>query len=433
MTASEPGRARAALPGARTSCALLTLLTILLAWPSPPEALRVLVLPCYFALLLWFFWTAGRGREVLQGQPMRLVCGGFLVLWLSFTAAAIVHFAGLDAYHAVFVYLRAVCERGALFLLGLTLISYGLMLWIPDLLRAHAVLERDLDQQANELLVAEHARSELEQRLVEADRRAMLGGLAASIAHDLRNPLTIVVGAAESLCRKPRTPAEIAEHTGVIRRNIDKANDTLSSLIDLGRPRANAPATASAREIVDEVLALVVAEGRRRNLAFTVAVDGSGGAAPTVHADRTLLAQALLNLVLNAVHTSSAGGTVTVRLRRVAPAPGGGGPRRIAIAIEDRGRGVDEAVRMQQFVPFYTTKPDGTGLGLWSCRRIAEELSGRLALYPRHRGGARVTMLLPAEPAPKPAGATATATNAPPPAPDPAASAERSECPSVTC
>ncbi|MCA8948373.1 MAG: hypothetical protein KDE27_02655 [Planctomycetes bacterium] len=390
------------MPGARTSCALLTLLTILLAWPSPPEALRVIVLPCYFALLLWFFWTASSGRGLLQGQPMRLVCTGFLVLWLGFTAAAVVHFGELEAYHAAFVYVRAVCERGALFLLGLTLIAYGLMLWIPAQLRAHEVLQRDLDHQTSELLVAEHARSELEHRLVEADRRAILGGIAASIAHDLRNPLAIVVGTAESLCRKQRGPAEIREHTDVIRRNIDKANQTLSALIDLGRPRASAPATIDARAVVQEVLGLVVTEGRRRRIAFAIRVDGRAGragTAPRVFADRTLLQQALLNLVLNAMQATSSGGTVTLRLRQRRH----GSNAMTVVAVEDRGRGIEQPVRMPQFAPFHTTKPDGTGLGLWSCRRIVAELGGRLALYPRHRGGARVALLLPAAPASAPA------------------------------
>ncbi|MCR9244142.1 MAG: ATP-binding protein [bacterium] len=389
-------RARMALPGTHSSCALLTLLTILLAWPSPPEALRALVLPCYFGLLFWFFSSAARGNTVLRGQPMRLICGGFLVLTTSFLMAAIVHLCELEQSHGVFVYLRAVCERGALFLLGLTLIAYGMMLWIPDLLRAHDVLQRDLAEQKTERLVAENAKFELEHRLVEADRRAMLGGLAASIAHDLRNPLSIVVGTAESLCRKARTPAEITEHTDVIRRNIDRANHTLSSLIDLGRPHPSESKTFAAREVVDEVLALVTTEARRQGIAFAVTVDGSTSD-PLVHADRTLLAQALLNLALNAVQAATGAGEVHVRVRQVERADAAAA---VVIAVEDRGPGIPAPVRMPQFVPFHTTKADGTGLGLWSCRRIAAELAGRLALYPRHRGGARAALLLPAGAAP---------------------------------
>lgn len=381
-----------ALPGSRSSCALLTLFTVLLAWPSPP-VLRVVVLPAYFALLVWFFCSAGRGRDAIQGQAMRLVQWGFIVLWLGFTASAIVHFTELDAEYATFVYLRQAAEHGALFLLGVTLIAYGLMLWIPRVIAANEILARDLDQQASELVVAETELSELERRLVEVDRRAILGELAASIAHDLRNPLAIVVGTAESLCRRQRSADEIAEHTDVIRRNIDKASHTLSSLIDLGRPRAIQFELVSAHDIVDEVLGLVRTEARRRQVELLV--HGADTDA-RIHGDRNLLAQALLNLVLNAMQAAAAGTAVTVRVRAI----GGGVRARTAIAVEDRGAGVEAPVRMRQFMPFHTTRPDGTGLGLWSCRRIADELGGALALYPRRRGGARVVLVLPALPPP---------------------------------
>ncbi|MCA8975415.1 MAG: hypothetical protein KDC98_11895 [Planctomycetes bacterium] len=378
------------LPGSRRSCALLTVLTILLVWPTDTPALRVIVLPAYFALLSWFFWTTGRGLDSLPGQPMNLVRWGFLVLWLGFTTSGIVHFAELDVAHATFAYLREACENGALFLLGVTLIAYGLMLWIPRVIEANELLSRNLDQRASELVVAATARDELEHRLLEADRRAILGELAASIAHDLRNPLAIVVGTAESLCRKQRTADEIAEHTDVIRRNIDKADRTLDSLIDLGRPRARQLRTIVADEVAADVIAMVRTEARRRGITLEIAADRRQ---PMIFGDRNLLAQALLNLVLNAMQAAAEGTLITVRARPLF----GGSRRSTVIAVEDRGPGVPRPLKMRAFEPFHTTKPDGTGLGLWSCRRIAEELGGDMAIYPRHRGGARVLMSMPAE------------------------------------
>jgi hypothetical protein len=94
-----PFRGAASLPGARTSCALLTLLTILLAWPAPPPALPILVRPAYFALLFWFFRITGRRSDQLRGQAMRLVGFGFLVLWVSATTSAVIHFASLENRH----------------------------------------------------------------------------------------------------------------------------------------------------------------------------------------------------------------------------------------------------------------------------------------------------------------------------------------------
>jgi signal transduction histidine kinase len=377
------------LPGARTSCALLTVLTILLAWPSPPPALPILVRPAYFALLFWFFRMTGRRSDQLRGQAMRLVCVGFLVLWLSSTTSTVIHFASLERRHAAFEYLRLACDQGALFLLGTTLISYGLMLWIPQVLESHRRLGFDVERQSGELRVAETTRSQLEHGLVEADRRAILGELAASIAHDLRNPLSIVKATAESLCRKPRSRAEIAEHTDVIQRNIDKADRTIASLIDLGRPRANAPAPLAAREAFQEILELVQIEGRRRRIHFAIAISQKQPE-PRLYVDRALLAQALLNLLLNAVQASPPGSTITLRARSRAR------HGTTVLAIEDHGPGLQAAIRERLFTPFFTTKPHGTGLGLLSCRRIATELNGQLGLFPRHRGGARAIMLLPA-------------------------------------
>ncbi len=381
------------LPGARTSCALLTIFTILLAWPSPSPELAVVVRPGYFALLFWFFWRTGHESPELQGQAMRLVRSGFFVLWLGFTLSAAIHFADLEPRHASFVYLRDACERGALFLLGTTLLSYGLMLWIPRVLESHRLLGEHNARQRGELQVAESTRSQLEQRLVEADRRGMLGELAASIAHDLRNPLTIVKGTAESLCRRPRSSVEIAEHTDVIRRNIEKADRTIESLIDLARPRARVTVDVRARDVLDEIVDLLHVEARRRKTTLEVANDRAH-AGTIVRVDRALLAQALLNLVLNAVQATSNGGGVRLRVRRVHRA----GRSMAVLAVEDRGTGLSPAVRAHLFTPFLTTKPNGTGLGLLSCRRIAGELGGRLGLYPRHRGGARALLLVPSPP-----------------------------------
>ncbi|MBL8733477.1 MAG: HAMP domain-containing histidine kinase [Planctomycetes bacterium] len=378
-----------ALRGARTSCALLTLLTILLAWPTPTPALAVIVRPFYFGLLFWFFRRTARQSPELHGQAMRLVCGGFLVLGLAFLAAALIHFAGLDRASAAFTYLRDVCERGAFLLLGTSLLAFGLMLWIPQVLANHRLLEVHFAQQSGQLELAESTRSELEQRLVDADRRAMLGELAASIAHDLRNPLTIVKGTAESLCRRPRSTNEVAEHTAVIRRNIEKADATLNALIDLGRPRSEAAAELDAAAVLREVVELLHVEARRRHVTLRLQ-PGGGGA--VVRADRALLVQALLNLALNAVQATAQGGTVTLRARRLASAH----RRGVVLAVEDRGHGLMPSVRERVGTPFFTTKQGGTGLGLSSCRRIAIELGGSVGLYPRQRGGARAMLLLPA-------------------------------------
>ncbi len=391
-----------ALPGMRTSCALLTLLTILLAWPSPPPLLEHFVHPAYFALLSWFFWRTTRASPELQGQPMRLVRSGFLVLLASFSLSAALPLLGNANNGPAIAYLQHVCERGAMFLLGTTLTAFGLMLWIPQVIASHRLLEEHASRQRSQLRDAESARSQLEQRLVEADRRGMLGELAATIAHDLRNPLTIVKGTAESLCRRPRSSHEILEHTAVIRRNIEKADRTIEALIGLAKPRAGEAADLRAIAVWREVADLLVVETRRRSI--DLRIDPHIARCPTVRTDHTLVTQALLNLALNAVQATANGGAVLLSARAVQL----GAASQIAFVVADRGAGLPREVRARVFTPFFTTKATGTGLGLSSCRRIATELRGALRLYPRTRGGTRAILLLPlaAVAAPVPAEAT---------------------------
>lgn len=377
------------LPGLRTYCALLTVCTVLLAWPWGDAAWPGLVRPLYFGLLAWFFWRTARANPGLAGQPMRLVLSGFSLLWLTSTIAATIQLLAPARVGGGLAYLREGCESGAMFLLGFTLVAYGLMLWIPQVLASHAALDVDVARQRSALLCVETARTELEQRLIEADRRGILGELAATIAHDLRNPLAIVKGTAESLCRRPRTAAEVEEHTQVIRRSIDKADKTIAALIDLGKPRATASRRQAATPLLDELRDLVAVEARHRRLELQVRPPRGDDRAAF---DRTLTAQAILNLVLNALHAAPPGSRIELGARRFATADGAA----LAIFVADRGGGLPTDWRNRLFTAFYTTKPDGTGLGLASCRRIAKELGGSVRVHPRHRGGARAVLLLPA-------------------------------------
>ncbi len=385
MATVELGTLRNRLPGARTSCALLTLLTLLLAWPEPAPGFAAAVKTAYFAHLSWFFLRTRKASPALHSQPMRLICSGFFVLFLGYGVAASIYLLDLEAAYTAAIYMRLACEHGAWFLLGTTLISYGVMLCIPEIICSNQLLSKHSEQQQHELQRSKTERTELEQRLVVADRLAMLGELAATIAHDLRNPLTIVKGTAESLCRRERTQEEIAEHTKVINRNIEKADDAIANLINLARQQRNEPVETNAFAALHEVQDLVRVEAHRR--AVQLVVTPTTSSATTLHVDRTLLAQALMNLVLNALQASQAHGVVTLQARRF--------QNNIALVVSDRGCGLPDSIEAGTLTPFFTTKKSGTGLGLISCRRIATELGGQLRHYSRHRGGARAIIWLP--------------------------------------
>ncbi|MEE9125666.1 MAG: ATP-binding protein, partial [Planctomycetota bacterium] len=113
-----------------------------------------------------------------------------------------------------------------------------------------------------------------------------------------------------------------------------------------------------------------------------------------VETDPKLLLRALLNLLLNALHASEKGSRVRLRVREFHL----GDSKMAAIAVEDRGTGLSGDVRQRLFTPFFTTKEQGTGLGLLSCRRILDDLGGRIGLFPRNWRGARAVILLPLQP-----------------------------------
>ncbi len=362
-------------------------MTVLVAAFADQPRIDGVLRPLYFALLFSFFHAIGRKQPEIRALPFRLIEAGFLVLTLGFTAAATFRGLGIELGTLLDGLLLSALERGAVFLLGLTLISYGIILWVPQLLESQRVLRERYHDTRGKLKSSERARWRMEKRFVEADRIHAVGELAAGVAHDLRNPLAIIKGAAGSLSRGQRSRAELDEHAQVICRNIDRAERTISALLELGKPHSFSPVEFSINNVAAEVISLVRVEARRRR----IAVERSGDTAVTAFADPKLLSQALLNLVLNALQASPDGSRVTVVTRGFEL----GGQALAAIAVEDRGHGIDGPSRDKLFSPFFTTKSDGTGLGLLSTRRIMDEMNGGVALFTRQRGGTRAVVVLP--------------------------------------
>lgn len=372
---------------ATSSCLLLTAMTILTAVYSGDAQVDPILRPLYFALLFSTFHYAGRANGEMRGVPVRMIEAGFLVLTLSFAVAAVIRMQGWSDDGRFYPMLVNTLERGAVFLLGLTMIGYGVLLWIPELVASQQILRERYDSTRSKLVDSEDARSHMEQHFLEADRMHALGELAAGVAHDLRNPLAIIKGAADAMPRGDRNAKDLAKHSEVICRNVDRAERTISALLDLGRPSGSAPTEVELASSMREVMRLVEVESRRRG----VLIHAPESSDLRALADPKLVVQALLNLVLNALQACERGASVRLRLRAIHLA----GNAYAALAIEDDGCGLANAVREKLFTPFFTTKADGTGLGLLSSRRIASDFGGGVALYPRTSGGTRALMLLP--------------------------------------
>jgi signal transduction histidine kinase len=226
------------------------------------------------------------------------------------------------------------------------------------------------------------------ERLVRGERQAAWSQVARRLAHEIKNPLTPIQLSIEDAERaRARGDADFDEVLARASRTIKAEVRTLRDLVrefgDFAQSPRPKPETLDVRELLDHAIDLYVPTG------VSVERDYAKDAAE-MRADRDLLVRAFGNLVKNACEAMSGEGTLRVETR----AREGGW---IAIAIADSGPGVPAADRERIFTPYYTTKPDGTGLGLALVLRVVEDHGGALSLDPSE-AGARFVMVLPVEP-----------------------------------
>jgi len=224
----------------------------------------------------------------------------------------------------------------------------------------------------------------LERRLRRTETLATMGQMTAMLAHEIRNPLGIIRGSAETLAERYGIGDD--ELYRFIPEEVDRLHRTLSSYLDFARTDRPAGHEDLA-DALERTLALTAGELERRGI--VVERDLAEGPWP-VRADAHRLQQAFLNLVLNAKDAMAAGGTLTVRLGRRGT--------RIRVEFADTGVGMDEATRARSLEPFYTSKEKGSGLGLAVVRRVAEDAGGRVEILSRPGEGTTVILTFPEGP-----------------------------------
>lgn len=237
---------------------------------------------------------------------------------------------------------------------------------------------------------------ELEARAREADRLTELETLVAGLAHEIRNPLSGMRGAAQLLAGRPDSPEKVEQCTQIMVEEIDRLDGLMAQLLELsGRPRGPA-VPVNVHRLLDRVLAIEDAGTNAHR--FTRNFDPS---LPPVSGDPDRLTQVLLNLVRNAVEATPEGGSITLTTRmetsyRVAGAGLDG--RFLSVEISDQGAGISAENLDRIFSPFFTTKSGGTGLGLAISQRIVSEHGGALRARSDAESGSTFTVTLPVDP-----------------------------------
>ena len=221
---------------------------------------------------------------------------------------------------------------------------------------------------------------------LRAEQLAAVGQLAASIAHEVRNPLTsikLLVGAALN----GRYPKGLSDtDLRVIHDEVGRLERKVQSLLDFARPLETEPRTQDIAGIVHQVIDLVQERLRQQGVHLHLDFPAQPLAADL---DRDQFQGVLVNLIFNALDAMPGGGRLDLRL--TCPRPG-----RLQLTVADTGPGIDASVADRLFTPFTSTKPTGTGLGLSVSRRVVEAHGGQLTASNRDGGGACFTVTLPA-------------------------------------
>jgi signal transduction histidine kinase len=321
--------------------------------------------------------AAARGEIVLRTVMLAVILA--LLIWVGVRQTVVVPIRRLIA--------------------GVNALAAGRPVCLPA--RGHhefARLARAFNDMAGRLAMAHgrlvteaEARLDLARQVRQAEQLAVAGRIASEMAHEIGTPLNIISGRAEYVLRDlpPGHPA--AGHLRTIVAQTDRIGGIIASLLDLVRPRKAEVQDVQLPALVGAVLELLQPTARKKGV--TLASDL--GPEPSVRADPNQLQQVTVNLLMNALEATPAGGRVVVRAR---PAAGAADEPGVELAVADSGSGIRPEDLPRVFDPFFTTKPpgQGTGLGLAICREIVREHGGHIEVASEPGAGTTVRLWLPA-------------------------------------
>ena len=233
---------------------------------------------------------------------------------------------------------------------------------------------------------------EMEDSLEKSRRLAFIGEMAASLAHEIRNPLASISGSIQVL-RKGLNLNEADERLmQIILRGKDQLETFMKDFLLLARPHSGVYEKTDISEIIEDVLQSL-RYGPDWNEGIEVTWERRIPVA-TIEVNRTELRQIMGNLLLNAVQSMPEGGELTIGIDRVFP-PSANAGEHMEIRISDSGIGIEEGNLKKVFEPFFTTKEKGTGLGLTIVRKIVEGHSGNIRIERNRHDGTTCIVWLP--------------------------------------
>lgn len=242
---------------------------------------------------------------------------------------------------------------------------------------------------------ASHVR-QLEQDIQRADRLAMLGTLAAGLAHEIKNPLGGIKGSAQLLTMELENRDDLLEYTQIMIKETDRINEIIEELMNLTTPRSQVLSEVNLSKVIREIVLLQQQSEICVNKTFDLQLDPT---IPPITGDQTLLTRLFLNIIKNAVEATTAGGTITISTRidtqHHLTRPGQHPVPFVVVKITDNGCGISKTVLKKIFTPFYTTKSSGSGLGLVISQKIVSDHDGLLHFNSIEGEGTCCSIFLP--------------------------------------
>jgi two-component system sensor histidine kinase HydH len=227
----------------------------------------------------------------------------------------------------------------------------------------------------------------LEAEVSQRERLSALGNMAATVAHEVRNPLNAISMGLQRL-KAEFQPTDDQEQysrlTELMLGEVHRLNSIVEQFLSLARPVDIKPEALRVQDVFREIATLVEGEAEQSNVRIRVIAPST---LPAFKVDREYLRQTLLNLVLNGLQAMPEGGTLTLEASK--------SNGNILICVADTGTGIAPENRTQIFEPYFTTKPKGSGLGLAITRRIVEAHGGTITVASETGQGCRFQITLP--------------------------------------